>query len=65
MDAEIPALTSTAASTAVTLLVTDGWAKATAGLASLWSRVHPDRPRVIEGELLEARSVRMARPRAL
>ncbi|WP_328541165.1 hypothetical protein OHT17_50985 [Streptomyces sp. NBC_00371] len=50
-------MTSTAASTAVTLLVTDGWERVTAGLASLWSRLHPDRPQLIEGELLEARTV--------
>lgn len=56
VNAELVALASTAASTAVTLLVTDGWERATAGLASLWSRVHPDRARVIEGELLEART---------
>ncbi|MFE5021771.1 hypothetical protein ACFRAO_00190 [Streptomyces sp. NPDC056656] len=57
MDADLVALTSTAASTAVTLLVTDGWERVTAGIASLWSRVHSDRPQVIEGELLEARAV--------
>lgn len=56
MDAELVALASTAASTAVTLLVTDGWERVTVGLASLWRRVHPDRPQVIEGELLEART---------
>ncbi|PVE10789.1 hypothetical protein Y717_24285 [Streptomyces scopuliridis RB72] len=37
-------------------MVTDGWEKVTTGLASLWRRVHPDRPEVIEGELLEART---------
>jgi hypothetical protein len=55
MDAELVALASTAGSAVVTLLATDAWLRAKAGMGALWRRVYPDRAEVIEAEIVEAR----------
>lgn len=56
MDPQLVALASTAAGTAMTLLVTDGWQQVTTGLGALWRRVHPpDRADAVEAELVQAR----------
>jgi len=55
VDAALAALASTAGTTVVTLLATDAWQRAKAGMGALWRRVYPDRAQVIEAELVEAR----------
>ena len=49
------ALVVTAANTAVTLLVTDGWQRVSTGLGDLWRQAQPNRASAVEAELLEAR----------
>ncbi|MGA5703378.1 hypothetical protein [Peterkaempfera bronchialis] len=56
MDAELMALSSTAATTVVGLLATDAWEQARHAMGSLWRRVHPQRAETVEAELTEART---------
>lgn len=62
MDAELVTLAGTAASTVVTLLVTDGWEKAVAAMGELWRRVHPDRAAAVEADLADARTEILSTP---
>lgn len=54
MDGESLALASTAATTFVTLLTTDAWAKAKQEFAGLWRRFRPEHADVVEAELADA-----------
>lgn len=56
MDGELAALTSTAATTMVTLLTTDVWERAKSAVVALWQRVRPERAEAVGGELEEART---------
>lgn len=51
MEAELAALASTAGTTLVTLLATDGWERARDGVAALWRRVRPGRADTVTAEL--------------
>lgn len=51
MDGESLALASTAATTLVTLLTTDAWAKAKQEMASLWQRFRPEHADVVAAEI--------------
>jgi hypothetical protein len=55
MDPELVALASTAATTVVKLLTTDGWEKAKQGLGRLWRRVQPERAERIEAAVFDSR----------
>jgi hypothetical protein len=55
MDPELTALTTAAATTVVTLLTTDGWARAKQALGTLWRRVHPERAERIEAAVIDSR----------
>lgn len=56
MDPELTALTSTAATTVVQLLVTAAWKQATSAVGTLWRRVHPERVETVQAELEETRA---------
>ncbi|MFE2376853.1 hypothetical protein [Streptomyces sp. NPDC059398] len=56
MDPELTALTSTAATTVVQLLATEGWERAQAAVTGLWRRLHPERADTVSAELEESRS---------
>jgi hypothetical protein len=56
VDPELVELTSTAAKTVVTLLVTESWTRVTSAVGALWRRVHPDRAETVEAELAETRA---------
>lgn len=60
VDAELAALMSTAATTLVQLLTTDGWERAKSAVGSLWQRVHPDRVATLEIELADSRAALLA-----
>ncbi len=51
MDPDIAALASTAGTTIVTLLATEGWQHTRDSLAALWRRVHPERAEAVITEL--------------
>jgi hypothetical protein len=55
MDPELAELASAAATTVVTLLVTDGWEKAKSAMGSLWRSVRPDRAGRAEADIVDAR----------
>jgi HEAT repeat protein len=55
VDPELSALTSTAATTVVQLLVTAGWEQAKTAVGGLWRRVHPERAEIVQAELEESR----------
>jgi hypothetical protein len=55
MDPELLALASTAATTVVTLLTTDGWGAAKKALGTLWRRVRPERAERIEAAVSDSR----------
>ena len=55
MDGETAALVTTAASTVVTLMATDAWGRAKAGVTALWRRQEPDRAEDVERQLDETR----------
>jgi hypothetical protein len=55
MDPELTALATAAATTVVTLLTTDGWAKAKQALGALWRQVHPERAERIEAAVIDSR----------
>lgn len=56
MDPDLTALTSTAATTVVTLLATAAWERATTAVGGLWRRVHPQRAETVQAELAESRT---------
>ncbi|MFD3540080.1 hypothetical protein ACFWUQ_11345 [Streptomyces sp. NPDC058662] len=56
MDAELVALASSAATTVVGLLATDGWEQAKVGVAALWRRARPEQAETVEAELVAART---------
>jgi hypothetical protein len=56
MDAEVATLTSTAATTMVKLLITDGWERLKTALGMLWRRAHPDQAATIEADISSARA---------
>ncbi|MGW2183414.1 hypothetical protein ACWCXX_36340 [Streptomyces sp. NPDC001732] len=56
MDPELAALASSAATTMVGVLATDGWENVKSLVGRLWQRVHPDRAEVVEAELVETRT---------
>ncbi|MEU6315651.1 hypothetical protein [Streptomyces sp. NPDC047014] len=64
MEAELVALTSTAATTVVGLLATDAWEQAKLAVARLWVRGRPEQAGTIEAELVEARAEVLAFRRA-
>ncbi|MFC4493269.1 hypothetical protein ACFPA8_03860 [Streptomyces ovatisporus] len=51
MEPELAALASTAGTTLVTVLATDGWERARDGIAALWRRVRPERADGVASEL--------------
>jgi hypothetical protein len=51
VEPELAALASTAGTTVVTLLATEGWERARDGIAALWRRVRPDRAETVAAEL--------------
>jgi len=55
MDADLAALSETAATRLVEQLMSEGWALAQAAVGALWRRVHPERAAVVEAELAETR----------
>ncbi|MGQ0775984.1 MAG: hypothetical protein ACT4NY_16445 [Pseudonocardiales bacterium] len=64
MDPELTALTSTVATTVVTLLATAAWEQAKTAVGGLWRRVHPDRAETVEAELAESRTELIAAQQA-
>jgi hypothetical protein len=56
VDAELSALTSTAAATVVQLLATTAWEQARSAVGRLWRRAHPERAETVQAELEEARA---------
>lgn len=56
MEPELIALASTAATTVVARLATEGWEQARRGVVALWRRAHPERAETVEAELTEARA---------
>jgi hypothetical protein len=56
VDLELTALMTTAATTLVNLLTTDGWERAKLAAGALWRRAHPERVEMIEAELGETRT---------
>lgn len=56
MDAELSALTSTAATTVVQLLATAAWEQASSAVGRLWRRVYPERAETVQAELAEGRA---------
>lgn len=54
MDAELTALSSTAAATLVALMTTDAWGRAKAALVGLWRRRHPEQATAVEADLAAA-----------
>ena len=56
MDAELSALTSTAATTVVQLLATTAWEQARSAVDRLWRRAHPEWAETVQAELEEARA---------
>ncbi|TQF04405.1 hypothetical protein E6W39_21995 [Kitasatospora acidiphila] len=60
MDSEFVTLASSAATTVVTLLATDGWEQVKTAMGSLWRRVHPDLAGAVEAELVAQRSMVIA-----
>jgi hypothetical protein len=56
VDAELSALTSTAATTVVQLLATAAWAQARSAVGGLRQWVHPDRAETVQAELEETRA---------
>lgn len=55
MEPELAALASTAGTTVVTLLATEGWERARDGIVALWRRVRPDRAETVAAELAAGR----------
>jgi hypothetical protein len=51
MDPEITQLASTAATTLVQLLTTEGWQRAKERFASLWRRAQPERAEAVAAEI--------------
>lgn len=60
VDAELATVISTAATTLVRLLATDGWERAKTSLGSLWRRAHPDQPDAIDTDLADSRAAVLA-----
>lgn len=60
MGPDLTALTSTAATTVVTLLATAAWEQAKTAVGGLWRRVHPERADTVEAELAESRTAVIA-----
>ncbi|MFJ9211574.1 hypothetical protein CU044_4285 [Streptomyces sp. L-9-10] len=63
MDHELMALASTAATTVVSQLATDGWEQVKRAVAALWRRSDPDDPEqaeAVERELAESRAELLA-----
>jgi hypothetical protein len=60
MDPELMALATTAATTVVSLLTTDGWEKAKHALGALWRQVHPERAGRIEAAVVDSREDALA-----
>ncbi len=56
MDAELSALTATAATTVVQLLATAAWEQASSAVGRLWRRVYPERAETVQAELEEGRA---------
>lgn len=55
MEPELVTLTSTAATTLVRLMATDGWDQVKAAVVSMWRRAHPERAETVEADLAAAR----------
>jgi hypothetical protein len=64
LSADLAALWSAAAVTLVSLMTTDTWGQAKAGLAGLWRRRHPGQAAVVEADLEAARALAAAARRA-
>ncbi|MGW6915939.1 hypothetical protein ACWGB8_19305 [Kitasatospora sp. NPDC054939] len=64
MDAELVALASSAATTMVGLLATDGWEHAKQGVAALWRRARPEQAETVEAELVDTRTELLTARRA-
>lgn len=64
MDLELAALMTTAATTLVELLTTDGWQRVKSAAGALWRRAHPERVEMIEAELGETRTAMLCARRA-
>ncbi len=60
MDAELATLTSTAATTIVKVLITDGWERAKTAVSEMWRRVHADRAAMVETDMTQARAELLA-----
>lgn len=56
MEAELVTLASSAATTVVGLLATDGWEQAKRAVVALWRRARPEEAETVEAELVEART---------
>ncbi|GAA1192443.1 hypothetical protein F4556_006657 [Kitasatospora gansuensis] len=56
MDAELMALASSAATTVVGMMATDGWESAKRAVAAVWRRRRPEEVETIEAELVETRT---------
>ncbi|MEV4948743.1 hypothetical protein [Streptomyces sp. NPDC053755] len=55
MEAELVTLASSAATTVVGLLATDGWEHVKRAVVALWQRARPEEAETVEAELVEAR----------
>ncbi|WP_423834872.1 hypothetical protein [Streptomyces manipurensis] len=60
MDAELVALTSSAATTVVGLLATDAWEQTKLAVARLWGLSRPEQAETVEAELVETRAELLA-----
>lgn len=60
MDAELAALASTAATTMVKALTSDGWESVKSGVAALWRRAHPEHTATLEAELVDTHTELLA-----
>ncbi|MFC9324036.1 hypothetical protein [Kitasatospora sp. NPDC057015] len=56
MESELVVLASSAATTMVGLLATDGWEQVKQAVGRLWRRARPDQADTVEAELVEARA---------
>ncbi|MFI8364923.1 hypothetical protein ACIGD1_32825 [Streptomyces sp. NPDC085612] len=60
MDAELVALTSSAATTVVGLLATDAWKQTKLAVARLWGLSRPEQAETVEAELVATRAELLA-----
>lgn len=56
MDPELMALASSAATTVVGMLATDGWEQAKLAVGALWRRARPEEAETVEAELVATRT---------